>query len=140
MKTFGVQIAAMIAATLVAGVACAVVAQVLDVPDVLRATACAVLASLIVGTAAVTLLTAFGAAPPAILLVTGVRISLTLGLGFVLAKGIEGLWSPVFFVTLGVIYLANLAVETWFLYRACLSGGTVHQPGPFPAASEKVAC
>lgn len=47
---------------------------------------------------------------------TFLRLSLTLGLGFAVAAK-AGLWNDTYFLTLGVVYVANLAVETWLAYE-----------------------
>ncbi|HWL07506.1 MAG TPA: hypothetical protein VNQ76_03810 [Planctomicrobium sp.] len=44
------------------------------------------------------------------------RVVLTLGLGFLVAW-LFGYWNQLYFMTLAILYLTNLVVETWLAYE-----------------------
>ena len=58
-----------------------------------------------------------GTAPAAILLATGLRFGLTLGLAGVVAWKFSSLRTLTFFLSITVVYLAGLYVETWLVWQ-----------------------
>ncbi len=57
----------------------------------------------------------FGTGASVLVLGSFLRVSLTLGVGFLVARLFD-FWNQPYFVTLGALYLANLASETGLVY------------------------
>lgn len=117
VNVLAAQLGLMVLATVVAGAFCAAVAYGMLGPFGVLASGGAVLASLPVGALVMILFHRLGAAPEAILLGTFLRLGLTLASGAALATVVQSLWVPAFFITLAVIYLVNLGIETWVVYE-----------------------
>lgn len=116
MKELAAQVGLSILATLVALLACLAGAWLIIGPDQVRPVVVAGLVSLPIGLLLVCYFYVFGVNASALVLGSLLRVSITLGVGAAVAWQL-GIWSRPFFLTLGVVYLANLALETWVVYK-----------------------
>ncbi|WP_437192298.1 hypothetical protein [Planctomicrobium sp. SH527] len=116
MKELAAQLGLSIVATLVAWLACLAGAWFVIGPDQVRPILVAGLVSLPIGLLLVCYFYVFGVNASALVLGSLLRVSMTLGIGAAVAWQL-GIWGRPFFLTLGVIYLANLALETWVVYK-----------------------
>lgn len=124
LKSLRGQLAGMVSATLVAAFFCSLVALALVGKSGVWLSLAAAAVSLPVGVSVVVYFFRSGVSAESIVAGTLIRMLLTTvlaGLGTLL---FEELRVPVFFLALGIIYLANLGVETWFALK---SGSSSHQ-------------
>jgi len=112
------QLAGMVLATALAVLLCSLVAMtIVGVSGVWLSLAAAAV-SLPVGVIIVLYFFRFGVSAESIVAATMMRVFLTAALEGSAALLFTELRVPTFFLVLGVIYLANLSVETWFALRS----------------------
>ena len=114
---FARQAGLMVAVTAVSGLLCAAVALGCVGQAGISMAGAAALISVPTGLAVLLVFRRWGAAPEAILLGTFLRLGLTLATGAMMATAVPVLWGRPFFLSLAAIYLANLSLETWFVYE-----------------------
>lgn len=103
-------------ATLAAGGLCAGVGFLISGQSGLLAALVAMTISFTVGTAVLALFYRYGVSPQVIVLGMMVRVGSSLGAAGIAAAAFSELRTPLFFLTVVVTYLVNLAVETWLVY------------------------
>ncbi len=121
MKAFAIQVGISILATGLALGICCLVAWALNQLGFIelqnyQPLIAAGAVSLVVGVFLVLFFTALGISAAALVFGSLLRVGMTLGGGAAVAWG-YGYWNHPFFVTLAVIYIANLGVETWMVYE-----------------------
>jgi hypothetical protein len=102
-------------ATVVAGLLCLVVGVSVAGAGGAWSAVMAAAVSLPVGVVVLVVFWRLGVSPEAIVFGSFLRAGLTLGGVVLAAELVEGLRLPVLFLSVGVIYLVNLAVETWLV-------------------------
>lgn len=111
--------------TLVAGLLCAAVVALVAGTGGLPAVVVATLLSLPVGVVVLLVFSRLGVSAEAIVVGSVLRVGLTLGAAGAVAGLFGDFRSPVFFLSVAVVYLANLAAETWLVYREDQGDGRV---------------
>jgi hypothetical protein len=126
VKVLASQVGLMLLVTLVAGLCCTLVAALVEGAATAIATLTATAASLIPGAAVIVYFHRASLGVNALLLGTLLRIGLTSLVGGLLALAAESLRGPAFLLTLAVVYLSNLALETWFVLEKNQQSGQFH--------------
>ncbi|WP_437225382.1 hypothetical protein SH661x_004040 [Planctomicrobium sp. SH661] len=128
MKSLKAQLGVMLLAVVVAAAISGLAASLLIGVSGLWLALAAAAASIPAGVAVVMYIHRQGITPQSIVVATLMRMFLTAVVAGAAALAFEELRVPGFFLILGVIYLANLAVETWFALRAISSSRKIGTP------------
>lgn len=108
----------MVSTTALTSLLCGLVATAVIGVDGVWGALAAALVSLPVGILVVLHFYFNGVSAESIVAGTLIRMFLTVLLAGVAVLSLANLREPAFFLTLGIVYLANLGVETWFAFRS----------------------